>query len=116
MYLIGNSLGANIVANYLGEEGSECFIKAAVCVQPPMKMWETAVNIERRLFGFYNWALGKNYKNKMLKWGPSISEAYKVTHGIDIHDILRKSRHMIDIDTHMTSKVFGYGDIKTYHD
>ena len=38
LYLIGNSMGANIVANYVGEEGARCFLKAACCVQAPMKM------------------------------------------------------------------------------
>jgi len=32
LFLVGNSMGANIVANYVGEEGSQCFLKAAVCV------------------------------------------------------------------------------------
>ena len=31
LFLIGSSLGANIMANYLGEEGKNCFIKAACC-------------------------------------------------------------------------------------
>lgn len=31
LFLIGSSLGANIMANYLGEEGKHCVIKAACC-------------------------------------------------------------------------------------
>ena len=109
-------MGANIVANYLGEEGPKCFLKAAVCVQPPMKMWECGDNIEKRLFGIYNYALGSNLKKKIELMAPNIREAYLSTHGIDLSESLRKSRHLIDIDTHLTSKAFGYGDIKTYYD
>ncbi len=31
-FLIGNSMGANIVANYLGEEGPKSIFKAACCI------------------------------------------------------------------------------------
>ena len=116
LFLVGNSMGANIVANYLGEEGAKCFVKAAVCVQPPMKMWECGENIEKRLFGFYNYVLGRSLKDKMERWAPNIREAYLANHGIDLQKTLRRTRHLIDIDTHMTSKAFGYGDLKTYYD
>ena len=84
LFLVGNSMGANIVANYLGEEGAKCFVKAAVCVQPPMKMWECGENIEKRLFGFYNYILGRSLKDKMERWAPNIREAYLANHGIDL--------------------------------
>jgi abhydrolase domain-containing protein 1/3 len=116
LYLIGNSMGANIAANYLGEEGSKSFLKAACCVEPPMKMWECGDNIEKRLFGFYNYVLGKNLKVKFETMIPVISEPFLEKHGIDLRESLRKSRHLIDIDSHITSKTFGYGDVKTYYD
>ena len=81
-----------------------------------MKMWECGENIETRLFGFYNYILGKNLKAKLEKWAPNIREAYLSAHGIDLHETLPRMRHLIDIDAHMTSKTFGYGDIKTYYD
>ena len=116
LYLIGNSMGANITANFVGEEGSSCFLKAVCCVQPPMKMWECGENIKTNNYGFYNYALGRNLKVKFEKYVPHIQEAYMVNHGIDLPETLRKSRHLIDIDTHMTSVSFGYGDLKTYYD
>ena len=109
-------MGANIAANYLGEEGSKCFIKAACCVEPPMKMWECGDNIEKRLFGLYNYVLGRNLKVKFERMIPNISEPFLEKHGIDLREQLRKSRHLIDIDSLITSKTFGYGDVKTYYD
>jgi len=41
IFLLGISLGANIITNYLGAEGSNSFVTAAVSFQPPMKFWET---------------------------------------------------------------------------
>jgi predicted alpha/beta-fold hydrolase len=39
IFLIGNSMGAGMSANYLGLEGDKCIVKAACCVQPAMRMW-----------------------------------------------------------------------------
>jgi predicted alpha/beta-fold hydrolase len=36
-------MGANVMAKYLGEEGtSSSLITAAVCVNPPLKLYEAA--------------------------------------------------------------------------
>jgi len=61
--MVGFSLGANILGNYLGEEGKSNSrilknLKAACCIQPPFKMWECGKNIKIRLFGIYNKVLG----------------------------------------------------------
>ena len=58
IFVVGNSMGANIVANYVGEEGPNCFLKAAVCVQAPMKMWECGTHVQDKHYGFYNYVLG----------------------------------------------------------
>ena len=79
-------------------------------------MWECGENIEKRLFGFYNYFLGKNLKKKIELMSPNMREAFFDNHGIDITETLSKSRHLIDIDTHMTSVAFGYGDVKNYYD
>ena len=36
--ILGCSFGAQLVANYLGIEGENSFISAAVCVQAPMML------------------------------------------------------------------------------
>lgn len=116
LYLIGNSMGANIVANYVGEEGARCFLKAACCVQAPMKMCHFGENLEKRFFGVYNYGLGRMIKAKMEVVAPNIKEAYLENHGIDVDEALRKSRHLIDIETHMTSIAFGYKTFDNYYD
>jgi len=40
VFLMGLSLGANIITNYVGLEGKNCFLTAVASVQPPIKMWE----------------------------------------------------------------------------
>lgn len=110
-------MGANIVANYLGLEGPQCFIKAAVCVQPPMKMWETGNNIRHGNWGFFNYALGRNVKVKFDGLAnQEFREIFKATHGLDLKDVLEKSRTIIDIDSNLTSKVFGFGTVENYYD
>ncbi|TNV77592.1 hypothetical protein FGO68_gene4857 [Halteria grandinella] len=116
LYLVGNSMGANLTANFLGKEGGKSFIRAAVCVQPPLKMWECGKNLEHRNMGFYNYVLGNNLKRKINLFAPKIHQHYKDNHGIDVHQVLSQCRHLIDIDTHMTAKSFGYGNIENYYD
>ena len=116
LFLIGNSMGANIVANYVGEEGPNCFLRAAVCVQSPMRMWECGTNIENRLFGFYNYILGQNVKRKIELLSPNLIQPYLDNHGIDLMESLEKSKNLIDIDKNLTSVTFGYGTIQNYYD
>lgn len=116
IFLIGNSMGANIVANYIGEEGAGCFLKAAVCVQAPMKMWECGSHVQEKNFGFYNYILGQNVKRKIEIHASTIRAGYLAHHGIDLDHTLRQSRHLIDIDTHLTAVTFGYGTLDNYYD
>lgn len=54
IFLIGNSMGANMVACILGEDGDESFVKAACAVQPPMRLHSLAGHLSSNLFGFYD--------------------------------------------------------------
>ena len=92
-------MGANIVANFIGEEGSNCFIKAAVCVQPPLKMWVSGENIQRNLFGFYNYVLGQAIKAKLMEYVPNLQESYMRNHGIDLSKSLKNCKNLTHIDT-----------------
>lgn len=70
-------MGANIVANYLGEEGSKSFVKAAVCVQPPLCMISSHQNIQVSLRGFYNKALGQGIKRKFEPYVELLEPTFK---------------------------------------
>ena len=57
---MGCSMGASILANLVGHQGSNCFLDAVCMVQAPIKLWECAPVIEKSFFGLYDSALGSS--------------------------------------------------------
>lgn len=51
-------MGANLVANYLGQESDKCPVAAACCIQPPMRMWACGDHIKNSNFGIYDRIIG----------------------------------------------------------
>lgn len=58
-YACGCSMGANILANYLGMYPDEGILSGAVCIQAGIKKWEGAEYFRTSLGGIYNRAMGK---------------------------------------------------------
>jgi predicted alpha/beta-fold hydrolase len=58
-YAAGVSMGANILANYLGMYPNDGIITGAVCVQAGIKKWEGAEVFRNSLGGLYNRAMGR---------------------------------------------------------
>ncbi|KAK4889858.1 hypothetical protein LTR27_011371 [Elasticomyces elasticus] len=64
LFGIGYSLGANILTNYIGEEGSSCLLSAAVIVSNPWKLEVSSLALKRTWIGMnvYSAAMGKNMR------------------------------------------------------
>ncbi|KAK3115079.1 hypothetical protein LTR53_005945 [Teratosphaeriaceae sp. CCFEE 6253] len=64
LFGIGYSLGANILTNYVGEEGSACLLSAAVVVSNPWKLEVSSLALQRSWVGMnvYSAAMGKNMR------------------------------------------------------
>lgn len=64
LFGIGFSLGANILSNYLGEEGDACQLKAAVICASPWNLDVASINLQRTWLGLnvYSKAMGTNMK------------------------------------------------------
>ncbi|KAF2865667.1 medium-chain fatty acid ethyl ester synthase/esteras-like protein 1 [Massariosphaeria phaeospora] len=62
LFGIGFSLGANILTNYVGEQGAACMLKAAVAVSNPWNLEVCNAMLCRTVFGreVYSRALGRN--------------------------------------------------------
>eukprot|EP00347_Sterkiella_histriomuscorum_P010337 403376694 len=136
LYVIGSSMGANIVANYLGEEaeiqeqsqmnfGMNSFqpkqkydlkVSGACCVQPPMRMWETGSSIQKSFFGMYDKVIGANLKKKVSQYADILHNEYFTNHKVDFKESLKVIRTVSDYDHHVTSKVFGYETRENYYD
>lgn len=66
---LGCSMGANLLANAIGDDGESCKLTAAVCMQAPMKSWVVADNLPKILNGAYDRALAQSMTNVVLKHG-----------------------------------------------
>ncbi|SMR47573.1 unnamed protein product [Zymoseptoria tritici ST99CH_3D1] len=62
LFGIGFSLGANILTNYVGEEGEDCLLSAAVVVSNPWKLEVSNVALQRGYIGreVYSKTMGRN--------------------------------------------------------
>ena len=77
MFAIGLSMGGIILANMLGNEGSNCFLDAAFVVSIPIKMIEFTETLRTSLYGFYDRILGRAKNKKlMLKHLSVMSDHY----------------------------------------
>eukprot|EP00347_Sterkiella_histriomuscorum_P023246 403335394 len=113
IFVIGSSMGANIVANYLGEDSSKCSMTAAVCIQPPMKIWIFSDNIQHQLYGLYDKAIAANLKMKFRHFSPALKQRYQDEFQIDLDKEIENVKSSIDLDK-VTAKVFGYTSCSDY--
>ena len=114
-FAVGCSMGANILANLLGFESENCFIDAACVVQAPMKKWMLKDPIRNSMFGFYNYAMGRNLNKIMLRHEPVLKEHFKSIN-IDIRDtVTRNPPSIITFDDVFTAPAFGYEGVDDYY-
>lgn len=80
LYAVGFSLGANILTNYVAEEGSECVFKAAVACSNPWNLEICNVGLQRTWLGLeiYSRAMGGNMMKLYEKHKDQISNNEKI--------------------------------------
>ncbi|EPS41854.1 hypothetical protein H072_4177 [Dactylellina haptotyla CBS 200.50] len=101
---LGFSLGANILANYLGEEGASCPIHAAVLLSSPHNM-DACAKIMFMTF------TGRQYSKFMAGNLKKLFERHydvlSTNPAIDIQGV-RNSTYLYDYDSACTAPVFGF--------
>lgn len=110
-------MGANILANALGEEGDNCFFDAACVVQAPMKLWLNCDPIRNNCFGFYNHYLGQCLVDLYSRQRPMLKEMYKEKLKIDLDDEFAntKGQTIMWFDDKMLPPQFGFKDRTDYY-
>lgn len=78
-------------------------------------MWQVRRNIEEQIFGFYNYAMGLNYIEKVKQCKTQLSKHYQDSFKIDLEHSLRRSLSLVDYDTSVTSITFGYSTLDDYY-
>jgi predicted alpha/beta-fold hydrolase len=98
LFAVGFSLGANILTNYVGEEGADCKLKAAVAVSNPWNLEVSCVVMKKTTLGLhvYMRAMGKNmmglynrHKEQILK-----------NEGIDEEEVM-KCKYLFEFDRYV---------------
>jgi uncharacterized protein len=108
----GFSLGANIITNYIGEEGSDCQFKAAVVLSNVWNNEVSSLGLQRTWFmnNVFNRALGTNMKKLFERHIEQISQ----NPNIDIETV-RNSKYLHEFDRHVQGPTWGYPTEGAYY-
>ncbi|KAF2085764.1 AB-hydrolase YheT [Saccharata proteae CBS 121410] len=112
LFGIGFSLGANILTNYLGEEGENCQLKAAVVCSNPWNLEVSSFALKRSWIGMnvYQKFMGTNMKKLFER---HVDQAQKIP-GLDVEKI-RNIKYLYEFDRHLQCPAWGYPTENTYY-
>lgn len=107
---VGVSLGGNMLACYLGQEGKDCTLKAAVVVSAPLMLEPCAGRLERGTSRIY-----QHYLLDQLKLNASRKlKKYPGTLPVTLQQ-LKSMRRIRQFDDAITSKAHGFADALDYY-
>ncbi|KAF7186559.1 putative esterase [Pseudocercospora fuligena] len=109
---IGYSLGANILTNYIGEEGSNCLLSSAVVVSNPWKLEISNTMLQRTWIGLnvYSKAMGRN----MLRLFDTHAEQVMKNKAIK-SDEIHKLKYLHEFDRAVQCASWGYPTEGAYY-
>jgi predicted alpha/beta-fold hydrolase len=112
LFAVGFSLGANILTNYLGEEGDACILSAAVVCSNPWNLEVCNVELQRTWLGLevYCKTMGQNMK-KLFELH---KEQILRNPGIEEEEV-RKCRYLFEFDRHIQCPTWGYPTEGAYY-
>ncbi|KAL9125770.1 MAG: hypothetical protein Q9217_005073 [Psora testacea] len=112
LFGIGFSLGANILVNYVAEEGADCQLKAAVVISNPWNLDVSSLALQRTWLGLrvYLKAMGTNMKSLFEEHVEEIAKNPRV----DINRV-RKIRYLFEFDRELQGPSWGYPTEGAYY-
>ncbi len=112
LYAVGFSLGANILTNYCGEEGSSCVLRAAVSNSNPWNLELCNSELQRTWLGLeiYHRTMGKNMMGLFEQHKDQILQ----NRDIDVKAVL-KSKYLYEFDRHIQCPTWGYPTEGAYY-
>ncbi|MCM0041651.1 MAG: alpha/beta fold hydrolase [Algoriphagus sp.] len=109
IFLIGFSLGGNLVLKYLGEKRERTQkIKKGVAISVPLDLGSSCDQISRTGFGLYTQRFLKTLRQKVEKKAESFPAEYNLTKFSSI-------RTLRDFDNTFTGPLHGFGDAEEYY-
>ncbi|KAF2755625.1 AB-hydrolase YheT [Pseudovirgaria hyperparasitica] len=112
LFGIGFSLGANIITNYIGEEGANCALKAAVVCSNPWDLDASSVALQRSWVGMevYSKTMGTNMKALIERHAEEVSKYTAIN-----LDALRKTKYLHEFDRVIQCPTWGYPTERAYY-
>ncbi|KAH8757515.1 Alpha/Beta hydrolase protein [Hyaloscypha finlandica] len=112
LYGIGYSLGANILTNYIAEEGPSCMLRAAVIVSSPWNLDAGNRALQRTWIGreIYSKTMGTNMKKLIDLHYDQVSKGSK----LDFAKI-RQAKYLHEFDREVQGPTWGYPTEGAYY-
>ncbi|EXJ79722.1 hypothetical protein A1O3_08005 [Capronia epimyces CBS 606.96] len=112
LFGIGFSLGANIITNYLGEEGSDCVLKAAIILSNPWDLQAGNLALMRTWFhrNVYAATMGGSMKKLFETHAEQVSQNPKIN-----VDLIRSGKYLRDFDRYVQCPTWGYPTEGAYY-
>ncbi|KAF9107426.1 hypothetical protein BGX27_008763 [Mortierella sp. AM989] len=109
---IGFSLGANILMNYMGEEGDKCELMGAMSVGNPYDLLGTCSNIERGYLQrkIYSPVMCASLKTLFFKH----TKMFVNSTIVDMEEV-RRAITVRQFDNSVTCKIFGYRTVNEFY-
>ena len=112
LFGIGFSLGASMLTNYLGEEGSSCPLKAAMVLSNPWNLEVGSLALQRTFLGLhvYSRTMGTSMKKLFETHMDQISKNPR----IDVEKV-RKLKYLHEFDRDVQGPTWGYPTEGAYY-
>lgn len=107
IYLIGFSLGGNLILKYLGERTPHSIIKKSIVFSVPLNLHSSCLQISKPSNWIYSNRFLKSLKNKII-------QKSKLMQGIDLKG-MDKINSLIQFDDHYTAPLHGYRNALDYY-
>jgi hypothetical protein len=108
LFVVGFSLGGNVLLKWLGEVGSQAPIKAAVAVSVPFLLDESAKRLDQGFSRVYQWGLMRSMRNAVAEKRSRMKLPLKI-------EDLSALRTFRDFDEHITAPLHGFVGVDDYY-
>ncbi|KAL3457816.1 Alpha/Beta hydrolase protein [Aspergillus heterothallicus] len=112
LYGIGFSLGANILTNYLGEEGDDCQLKAAVICASPWNLEISSMTLQSTYMGLevYSKVMGSSMKKLFEQHAEEVTKNPRVN-----AEEVRSITYLHEFDRALQCALWGYPTEGSYY-
>ncbi|KAF2718558.1 AB-hydrolase YheT [Polychaeton citri CBS 116435] len=112
LYGVGFSLGANILTNYMGEEGDESLLNAACVISAPFKLESVALALQRTWLGLNVYS--KVMADSMRQLYTNHADMFKKNSALD-PEKLAKIQYLHEFDREVQTHTWGYPSEGAYY-